>query len=86
MGATGYAVATLVADIETANATITGGSVTGITDLLVADGGTGDVSPLRKTKVATRKKLNFEAENAPSTLDVWAKKFQTINRSSFQIA
>ena len=41
MGATGYAVATLVADIETANATITGGSVTGITDLLVADGGTG---------------------------------------------
>jgi hypothetical protein len=38
---TGYAVATLVADIETANATITGGSVTGITDLVVADGGTG---------------------------------------------
>ena len=38
---TGYAVAALVADIETANATITGGSITGITDLVVADGGTG---------------------------------------------
>lgn len=52
----------------------------------VADGGTGDVSPLKKTKVTTRKKLNFAAENALSTLDVWAKKFQTINRSSFQSA
>ena len=38
---TGYAVATLVADIETANATITGGTIQGITDLAVADGGTG---------------------------------------------
>ena len=38
---TGYAVATLIADIETANAAITGGTITGITDLAVADGGTG---------------------------------------------
>ncbi len=38
---TGYATATLVANIEAASATITGGSVTGITDLAVADGGTG---------------------------------------------
>tara|TARA_S200000501_G_C20772498_1_gene721209 strand:+ start:55 stop:1182 length:1128 start_codon:yes stop_codon:yes gene_type:complete len=38
---TGYAVATLVADIETANAAISGGTITGITDLAVADGGTG---------------------------------------------
>ena len=40
-GGTGYAVATLVANIEAASATITGGTITGITDLVVADGGTG---------------------------------------------
>lgn len=39
--ATGYAVATLVANIESSSATITGGTITGITDLVVADGGTG---------------------------------------------
>ena len=38
---TGYAVGTLVANIESASATITGGTITGITDLVVADGGTG---------------------------------------------
>ena len=37
----GYAVATLVANIESAAVAITGGSITGITDLAVADGGTG---------------------------------------------
>jgi len=36
-----YAVATLVANLESANVVITGGSITGITDLAVADGGTG---------------------------------------------
>jgi hypothetical protein len=39
--ATGYAVATLVANLESASVAITGGSITGITDLAVADGGTG---------------------------------------------
>ena len=38
---TGYAVATLVANLESSSVTITGGSITGITDLAVADGGTG---------------------------------------------
>ena len=38
---TGYTVGTLVAAIESASATITGGTITGITDLVVADGGTG---------------------------------------------
>ena len=33
--------ATLVAHLEDSNTTITGGTITGITDLLVADGGTG---------------------------------------------
>ena len=37
----GYAVATLVANLESAAVAITGGSITGITDLAVADGGTG---------------------------------------------
>ena len=41
MSATGYAVATLVAHLEDTNTNITGGSITGITDLAVADGGTG---------------------------------------------
>ena len=40
-GGTGYAVGTLVAAIESSSATITGGTITGITDLVVADGGTG---------------------------------------------
>ena len=38
---TGYAVATLVANLESSSVTITGGTITGITDLVVADGGTG---------------------------------------------
>ena len=38
---TGYAVATLVAHLEDSSVNITGGSITGITDLAVADGGTG---------------------------------------------
>jgi len=38
---TGYAIATLVAHIEDSSVSITGGSITGITDLAVADGGTG---------------------------------------------
>lgn len=37
----GYAVGTLVANLESSSATITGGTITGITDLVVADGGTG---------------------------------------------
>jgi len=36
-----FTVATLVANLESANVQITGGSITGITDLAVADGGTG---------------------------------------------
>ena len=38
---TGYAAGTLVANLESSSATITGGTITGITDLVVADGGTG---------------------------------------------
>ena len=41
VGGSGHAVATLVADLESANVAITGGTITGITDLTVADGGTG---------------------------------------------
>jgi len=38
---TGYAVGTLVAHLEDTNTNITGGTITGITDLAVGDGGTG---------------------------------------------
>lgn len=41
IGGAGYVPATLVAAIESSSATITGGTITGITDLAVADGGTG---------------------------------------------
>jgi hypothetical protein len=37
----GFDIATLVAHLEDSNVSITGGSITGITDLAVADGGTG---------------------------------------------
>ena len=40
-GGTGYAVGTIVAHLEDSAVAITGGTVTGITDLTVADGGTG---------------------------------------------
>jgi hypothetical protein len=40
-GGTGYAIGTMVAHLEDSSVAITGGSVTGITDLTVADGGTG---------------------------------------------
>lgn len=39
--AASYRVATLVANFESANVQFTGGTITGITDLAVADGGTG---------------------------------------------
>ena len=38
---TGYSIATLIANLESASVAITGGSITGITDITVADGGTG---------------------------------------------
>jgi hypothetical protein len=38
---TGYGIATIVAHLEDSNVAITGGSITGITDIAVADGGTG---------------------------------------------
>jgi hypothetical protein len=37
----GYVIATLVANLESSNVNISGGTITGITDLTVADGGTG---------------------------------------------
>ena len=39
--ATGYSQATLVAALQSNSVAITGGSITGITDIVVADGGTG---------------------------------------------
>ena len=40
-GGTGYAIGTVVAHLEDSSVAITGGSITGITDLTVEDGGTG---------------------------------------------
>ena len=40
-GGTGYAIGTVVAHLEDSSVAITGGTITGITDLTVADGGTG---------------------------------------------
>tara|TARA_B100001094_G_scaffold227061_1_gene221578 strand:- start:218 stop:1333 length:1116 start_codon:yes stop_codon:yes gene_type:complete len=54
---TGYAVATLIAHLEDSNTTITGGSITGITDLAVADGGTG-LSAVAKGSVLVANSAN----------------------------
>ena len=54
---TGYAVATLVAHLEDSNTTITGGSITGITDLAVADGGTG-LSAIAKGSILAANSAN----------------------------
>ncbi len=54
---TGYAVATLVAHLEDSSVTITGGSITGITDLAVADGGTG-LSAVAKGSVLVANSAN----------------------------
>jgi hypothetical protein len=40
-GGTGYSIGSIVAHLEDSSVEITGGSITGITDLTVADGGTG---------------------------------------------
>lgn len=56
-GGTGYAVATLVAHLEDSNVAITGGSITGITDLAVADGGTG-LSAVAKGSVLVANSAN----------------------------
>ncbi len=54
---TGYAVATLVAHLEDSSVAITGGSITGITDLAVADGGTG-ISTMNKGSVLVANSAN----------------------------
>ena len=56
-GGTGYAVATLVAHLEDTNTNITGGTITGITDLAVADGGTG-LSAVAKGSVLVANSAN----------------------------
>ena len=54
---TGYAVGTLVAHLEDSSVAITGGSITGITDLAVADGGTG-LSAVAKGSVLVANSAN----------------------------
>ncbi len=56
-GGTGYAVGTLVAHLEDSSVAITGGSITGITDLAVADGGTG-LSAVAKGSVLVANSAN----------------------------
>ena len=54
---TGYNVASLVAHLEDSNTNITGGTITGITDLAVADGGTG-LSAVAKGSVLVANSAN----------------------------
>ena len=54
---TGYAVASLVANLESSSVAITGGSITGITDLAVADGGTG-ISAVAKGSILAANTAN----------------------------
>tara|TARA_R110002074_G_scaffold1053_1_gene6364 strand:+ start:836 stop:1951 length:1116 start_codon:yes stop_codon:yes gene_type:complete len=54
---TGYSVATLIANLESSAVDITGGTITGITDLAVADGGTG-LSSVAKGSVLVANSAN----------------------------
>ena len=52
-----YAVATIVANLESSSVAITGGSISGITDLAVADGGTG-LSTINKGSILAANSAN----------------------------
>lgn len=70
-----HVVSALAADggISTASATITGGSITGITDLAVADGGTGaSTASAARTNLGLVIGTNVQAWDAD--LDTWATK------------
>ena len=54
---TGYAVGTIIAHLEDSSVSITGGSITGITDLAVADGGTG-LSTIAKGSILAANSAN----------------------------
>ena len=54
---TGYAVGTIIAHLEDSSVSITGGSITGITDLAVADGGTG-LSAIAKGSILAANSAN----------------------------
>ena len=54
---TGYAIATLQANLESSAVDITGGTITGITDLAVADGGTG-LSAIAKGSILAANSAN----------------------------
>ena len=54
---TGYSVATLIANIESSAVDITGGTITGITDLAVGDGGTG-LSAIAKGSILAANSAN----------------------------
>ena len=57
----GYGIATLVANLESGAVAITGGSITGITDLAVADGGTGISSVPAGSIIAANSANTFTA-------------------------
>ena len=82
---TGYAVATLVAHLEDSSVSITGGSITGITDLAVADGGTGLSAAAKGSVLVANSANTFTALDGGGSTDkllIYASGSDTISWSN----
>ena len=81
----GYAVATLVAHLEDSSVAITGGSITGITDLAVADGGTGLSAAAKGSVLVANSADTFTALDGGGSTDkllIYASGSDTISWSN----
>jgi len=82
---TGYAIASLVANLESAAVAITGGSITGITDLAVADGGTGLSAAAKGSVLVANSADTFTALDGGGSTDkllIYASGSDTISWSN----
>ena len=66
---TGYAIATLQANLESSAVDITGGTITGITDLAVADGGTGLSAAAKGSVLVANSANTFTALDGGGSVD-----------------
>ena len=82
---TGYAAGTLVAHLEDSSVSITGGSITGITDLAVGDGGTGLSAAAKGSVLVANSANTFTALDGGGTTDkllIYASGSDTISWSN----
>ena len=82
---TGYAAGTLVAHLEDSSVSITGGSITAITDLAVGDGGTGLSAAAKGSVLVANSANTFTALDGGGTTDkllIYASGSDTISWSN----